>query len=242
MMYPSPSPHWHHCLNQGGITVSFEYKPGDILACYGVGFQETSIRVVTFNPFAPRRLKLGPSHVMIVTKYGDELVSAESTSRCSHACIFHKRIRPGVQIHPVIQRVRDYDQAGGYVDIYRLLPVWTLDKAAVDMMASIIDEYVRREVGYDLGGALLSGIRTLQIADSFPGVDHNEVFCSQLVAALLQRLGRMNINNARKYNPSKLLRQLIKTGVYQFDRRAPIEDMPPVVVAPKKRPRRSRKN
>ncbi|MBT6153663.1 MAG: hypothetical protein HOH82_03115, partial [Planctomycetaceae bacterium] len=51
-----------------------------------------------------------------------------------------------------------------------------------------------------------------------PNADLNELFCSELVAAVLMRLSRLNRTNPTRYNPACLLRQLVREGSYQFER------------------------
>ena len=54
-----------------------------------------------------------------------------------------------------------------------------------------------------------------------PQADLNELFCSELVAAVCMRLGRMNRSNPTKFNPACLLRELVRQGTFQFHREFP---------------------
>lgn len=203
-----------------------DYRPLDILACYGTSAADQIIRWGTWRLFAPRRLKLGPSHVAFIGDYRDQTVWVESTSKCRHACMIRTRRVSGVQVHLPHERVKDYEQQGGWVDVYRLSPMWSLSRNEVLMASKLVQHFLHEEIGYDLGGALLSGTRVYQLLSAFPGIDLDEIFCSQLVSAVLMRLGRMNVDNSRRYNPARLLRLLVKSGVYRFEQRATPEALP----------------
>lgn len=76
--------------------------------------------------------------------------------------------------------------------------------------------FIGKEVTYDLGGALLSGTRLFKRTRLLPSADLNELFCSELVAAVCMRLGRMNRSNPTRFNPACLLRELVRHGTFQF--------------------------
>ena len=44
--------------------------------------------------------------------------------------------------------------------------------------------------------------------------DLHEVFCSELIAATLQRLCRLNREDPTRFNPGRLVRRLIHEGTY----------------------------
>lgn len=202
------------------------YQPGDILACYGTDWSDRAIRWGTARLFAPRRLRIGPSHLAMIVEHEETLVWAESTSKCVHPCLVRDRRVAGVQIHRPFQRVKDYEQKDGHIDIYRLAPVWSLSKPEVLQLSRMVRHFLQEEIGYDLGGALLSGTHVFQLLSAFPGVDADEIFCSQLVAAVLMRLGRLNVDNPRRFNPARLMRLLVKDGIYRFEQRASAELFP----------------
>ncbi len=69
-------------------------------------------------------------------------------------------------------------------------------------------------VGFDLGGAILSGTRAIRWLGLLPGADLHSLFCSELVAAILMRLNRLNHANPTGFSPARLLRLLVTLGTY----------------------------
>ncbi len=110
----------------------------------------------------------------------------------------------------------DYIRGGGWVDLYRLTEINRLSDAESRLLSRLLIEHlVRKHVRYDVSGALLSGTRAFQLSRLFPGADLERLFCSELIAAVLMRLGRMNHANPTRFNPGRLLRCLVRTGKYQ---------------------------
>lgn len=199
--------------------MSESFETFDLLACYGTDLVSRGISYGTASLLAPRRLRLGPSHIALICQHRDNPVWIESTTRCRHPCaILNERVA-GVQAHLPEQRIEDYTAAGGRVDLYRLSPIDRLSAAESELLSKIlIRHFIGRRVTYDLGGALLSGTRLLKRTRLLPGADLNQLFCSELAAAVLMRLGRLNRANPTRYNPGNLLRQLVRQGTYQFTR------------------------
>ena len=111
--------------------------------------------------------------------------------------------------------MKDYLEQGGRVVRYSLTPINTLTTLETHLLMKIlINHFVCARVDYDLGGALISGTRVWQLLHSFPGADLDRLFCSELVSAVLQRLGRLNRANPTRHNPARLLRQAVRQGVY----------------------------
>lgn len=105
---------------------------------------------------------------------------------------------------------------GGFVDIYRLTPINRFSVEEQRLLTRIlIDHFVRPGLNYDWRGAAYSGTRLLQASRLFPVADLEELFCSELVAAVLMRLNRLNHANPARYHPARLLRELVRTGKYQ---------------------------
>lgn len=196
-----------------------DFLPGDLAACYGQGLTSKVITYGTVSLLAPRRLRVGPSHVAIVCHYRGKPIWVESTSLCKHPCLIRKKRTSGVQAHRPEQRIRDYIEGGGRVDLYRLSPVDQLSSLESRLLTRIlITHFVAQAVAYDTGGALLSGTRLFKHTRLLPRADLDELFCSELAAKVCMRLGRLNRNNPTKYNPSSLLRQLVREGTVQFER------------------------
>lgn len=194
-----------------------EFLPGDLAACHGADWTGRLIRWGTASVVAPRRLRVGPSHVAILSTWRGEPVWLEATTLCSTPCLIQRRIVAGAQAHRPADRVRDYVQQGGWVELYRLTPINRLSRAEEELLTRILlRHFIASGVGYDYGGALLSGTRLFQSTRFFPGADLNQLFCSELVAAVVMRLNRMNHANPTRYHPARLLRELVRTGKYEF--------------------------
>jgi hypothetical protein len=190
--------------------------PGDIAACFGTDLTGRFISWGTASLLAPRGLRIAPSHVAICCEHEERAVWVESTTLCSHACLVRGRPVSGVQVHRPRLRIGDYVRAGGRVDIYRLSDIQRLSSAESRLLTRIlIDHFVRRSVSYDVGGAMLSGTRVFQLTRCFPVASLDELFCSELVAAVLMRLGRMNHANPTRFHPGRLLRELVRQGTYR---------------------------
>lgn len=204
-------------LKPGAWGLKPVFEPLDIAACYGTGFTAKAISYGTASLLAPPRLKIGPSHVATFCEYQQRMVWIESTTLCPHPCEITGRPINGCQAHHPETRIADYLADGGRVDLYRLSPIEKLSKEERELLSRIlIRHFVGREVTYDLGGALLSGTRLFKRTRLLPSADLNELFCSELVAAVCMRLGRMNRSNPTQFNPACLLRELVRNGTYQF--------------------------
>lgn len=196
-----------------------DFETLDIAACYGTDITSRTISWLTCAPSAPRRLRLGPSHVAIICRFHEQPVWVESTTLCRHTCLVHGERIIGCQAHEPELRIHDYVSTGGYVDLYRLSAVDRLSQAESQLLTRIlIRHFVGRNVSYDRGGAMLSGTRLFKHTRFLPGADLNQLFCSELAAKVLMRLGRMNRDNPTKFSPGALLRQLVREGTMQFER------------------------
>lgn len=212
------SPDTHEVV--GRYNFKWDLRPGDIAACYGTDPVSRTISYFTASPFGPRRLRIGPSHVAIICTHHGMSTWIESTTLCRHPCLIHRHHVSGAQAHPPDARVRDYTEAGGYVDIYRLSPIDKLSRKESEMLSTILlNHFVRQGVKYDTGGAIISGTRVFKYTRLIPAADLNSLFCSELIAAVMMRLGRMNRDNPCRYNPATLLRCLVRSGTMQFCRR-----------------------
>ncbi|MBT6485998.1 MAG: hypothetical protein HOK71_15230 [Planctomycetaceae bacterium] len=196
-----------------------DFQPLDLAACYGADWTGRLISYGTASLLAPRRLRIGPSHIALICAHHGGPVWVESTTLCSHPCVIMGHHVSGVQAHLPEARIDDYAQSGGHVDLYRLSPIDRLSPTESELLTRIlIRHFIGRQVTYDMGGALLSGTRLFKRTRLLPNADLNELFCSELVAAVLMRLSRLNRTNPTRYNPACLLRQLVREGSYQFER------------------------
>lgn len=132
-------------------------------------------------------------------------------------CLEAKRKVSGVQCHAVGDRLKDYLWEGR-VDVYRLTPINAMCGHAVqDMRDDLISWFIRENVSYDFASAVFSGADVIRSIDKFTGMmipKLESVFCSQLIAAELMSLCRMNRDNPQRYNPGRLLRNLVEQGTY----------------------------
>ena len=189
---------------------AFDFQTGDVAACFGTDAAARIITLGTASPLAPRGLRLGPSHVAILCEHRGMPLWVESTTLCRHKCSVRGEPTAGVQAHTPMLRVGDYREAGGRVDVYRLTGVNRLSGEERRLLHRILIGHLLGRGGrYDLPGAILSGTRLLRL---LPGAKLNELFCSELVAAVLMRLGRMNHANPARFHPARLLRDLVRTG------------------------------
>lgn len=221
-------------------------EPGDIAACYGRGWMDRLIRLETGSLFGPPGLRLGPSHVAILASTRSlnrrrlsETVWCEATTLCMRPCLLREDRVSGIQVHRPKDRIADYVAIGGRVEIYRLVEFDRLMAPESKQLMRMVHYLSRHKVGYDYHGAVTSGTRVWKWRRSLTS-DLDSLFCSEFIAAVLQRLGRMNRRNPTVYNPASLLRELVRTGVYRRvevvtqpaeDRRHVLRVYPPVTEA-----------
>lgn len=204
------------------------FSAGDIVACYGTDVVSRAIQWVTWSPWAVSGLRVGPSHIALISESDRGLLWIESTTLCLHPCEYRGRIVSGVQAHRPEVRVRDYLRSGGQVVVHRLTPINQLDQAERDLLRHILFRYFLMEsIDYDLEGAILSGTRAIRWLGLLPGADLKSLFCSELVSAVLMRLNRLNHANPTGFSPARLLRTLVRSGKYMpvaaWDRLATFE-------------------
>ena len=203
-------------FHPGGIAWNnlMRFSSADLLAFYGRCRISRTISLATVGWVQPR---WGPSHVGMICDYqgpehqGPLLI--ESTTLNTLPCRIQGCFVRGVQAHDPVERIRTYQ---GRVELYRAVPIWALDDRESRLLTWILMEhFVRAGVTYDRGGALLSGTRAFKWTRWFPDAALERVFCSELIAALLMRLGRMAVQNPALYTPAALVRELVRTGVYR---------------------------
>ncbi len=193
-----------------------KFEPGDIAVCYGTDWISRGISLVTASVCVPFELILGPSHMAIMCTFQSKTLWVESTTLTDTPCQLHQKQISGAQAHLPEDRIDDYIHTGGQVDIYRLTPINRLSLEESETLSNIlIQKIVTEKILYDYSGAILSGTRMFQWSRLFPYADLNSLFCSELVAAVIMRLNRMNHFNPSRFNPGRLLRILVRTGKYQ---------------------------
>lgn len=194
------------------------YQAGDVFACYGTDPASRFIRAWTTLPplFAPSGLRTGISHVAICAHdQAGRLAWWESTSLGARPCLVQGRAVKGVQVHWPEERIEDYVRAGGKVVVYRLVEIDELTSVEQHNLHKMLRRYVKRRTSYDYAGAAISGLRLCSLIRLLRVADEDEMFCSELISACLQRLCRMNRENPARFTPARLLRQLVRQGTYR---------------------------
>jgi len=176
-----------------------DWLPGDLLFFYGRCLTSRLIE------FATR----GPSHVGIVSPFGGVPLLCESTTLCDLPCELTGVKRRGVQFHKPADRIASYE---GRIARLRLADGWLLHGGEIDRLVKVLYHFRGRP--YDLFGAPLSGTRVLRFTSLMPYPDLGSLFCSELCAAALMRVGRLPLSNASAYSPASLLRALRRCGTY----------------------------
>jgi len=200
----------------------FHFRSGDVFACYGA---DKLGKAISWRTAMLRGLRLvrGPSHVAIaapfvvwrdeedVTTPHSELLWYESTSLCDRKCRCWGERRSGAQVHSIDDRIEDYTAEGGAVEVYRLNSWSMLEKRDEERLRVVLMDFLARRVGYDVLGAWGSVHRFSRHVDA----DAQKVFCSELVALALMELNKLPRRNPATFHPNKLIRSLLRMGVYR---------------------------
>lgn len=207
------------------MRTRFNFKSGDVVACYGTGAISRIITVGTSTLFAPRGTRIAPSHVAIITKTGGDGLSlwVESTSLSERPCLVRGETVSGVQAHFVEDRAKDFLYHGGRIIVFRLSGIDGLSEEENLLLTRITNHLINSRASYDTRGAIISGTRVfkrtrfLELFSHWLPIDLNSLFCSELIAAVLMRLGRMNRTNPTRYSPGSLVRELVAQGTYKVE-------------------------
>lgn len=201
---------------------AYAAQPGDLFACWGNDWQSMAISLRTSSLRGPWELRWGPSHIAIACPrwypYHTQPSWWESTSLCDRECLEACRRVSGVQVHHIADRLLDYLCDGGRVRVYRLTEIDRLTpdetRRLRDLLGLGLQDDDEDGSPYDMKGALVSGTRILRKFVAWKN-QLDKVFCSELVAAVLQRLGRLCRENPSSFTPAQLLRRLLTEGTYQ---------------------------
>ena len=205
---------------------AYDAEPGDIFCCWGTDWISRGISLPTSSLIGPRSVRWAPSHVAIACpRYApncDRCFWWESTSLTQRECLESKRHISGVQVHEILERIGDYCNAGGKVQIYRLTRFDVLNREAVHELRKFLaecldDESLHQPLKYDMEGALLSGTKLLGKMLLWRN-QLDTLFCSEMVAASLQRLNLLCRTNPASYSPGRLMRKLLTQGTYSLHR------------------------
>ena len=182
-------------------------QPGDIVCCWGTDRVSRVISLMTSWSsfwFAPAGLRWSPSHVAFVVgerTTTDPLLWYESTTLAQGFS--------GVQVHQPANRWADYQ---GRCVVYRLTEGNELEAEQIQRLQRRLRRMIETQVPYDLRGAVLSGTAFIQ---RWLPSRTQALFCSELIARLLQEVGKLNWTSVSKYSPGRLLRTLVWSGIYE---------------------------
>lgn len=191
---------------------SQEIKAGDIIAISGkaptsLGIQLATMSLPNLGPLG-RWGWAGISHVAIAAKVWDEIIVFESTSFGRPPCIRTGRENPvGVQAH-YLTTILD---AGGDVFHYPLKR--ELYEHEEERLLAALNSCLGR--GYDYFEAGLAGGGFLKwcLHRMFAAERLGSLFCSELVAYAWSQVGILDTANAGAWNPARLCRHAVRTGL-----------------------------
>lgn len=187
-------------LYEPSAGAAVEWLPGDLLFFFGQGFTSRAIEIIT----------RGPSHVGIICPFSDRgPLLCESTTLCDLPCELTGQKRRGVQFHKPADRLASY---AGRVARLSLADGWALTGMDIDRLVKVLWHFKGRD--YDLRTAPLAGTEIIRRSSLMPYPDLGSLFCSELCAAALMRVGRLPLSNASAYSPASLLRTLRRCGTY----------------------------
>lgn len=183
-------------------------KTGDIIGFSGRNWRSAAINVATGG------IPLwGISHVGIIGHAkGQGLALFESTTEGPPCTVTDKSIA-GVQAHKLSDVIEQYGGRVWHYSLYRHLYPHESRR-----LNAFLETMVGRS--YDTLGAIRSGGWLYALANSlFRGQDLSEMFCSELDAASLSRIGVFPTANASRWNPNRFIRALRRGGITKRPRR-----------------------
>lgn len=193
-----------------------EFQPGDLLLWSGPDPISRAIKAFTVSPLHWFRADwqcvnhvsaccdADPARLPLVAPWeAGRIAMVEATTQCDLPNLVTGRRESGVQVHWPEDRARRFH---GFVYRARLAPLWKLSANERSALAQYLFDFEGRH--YDFVGALRAGAGTARAADLSAG------FCSEIVAAVLCRLGRLRPSNPSAWTPAALIGELVNTGIY----------------------------
>jgi hypothetical protein len=193
-----------------------DIRAGDVIGFSGDGGISFTVNILSYGiPW------VSISHLGIMGYHGDELLIFESTTLSNIPCEIQKRPVEGVQAVHLKDRVEKY---GGKVFHYPLVePLFGSGKRK---LSQFLHDQLGKE--YDLIGALRAGGKIWAWLEAqLREEDLNFLFCSELVAASLNRVDRLDTDSASRWNPNQLIRHGLKKKILHKPRRLTCEDFLP---------------
>jgi hypothetical protein len=191
---------------------STKIKDGDIVGFSGSHWLSDFINLSTYG--LPR---YGLSHVGIVARKSkrSKWLVFEANEDVPWPCAVTKKKHDGVQAHSLDLLLERYP---GKMWLYSRKNDWPRFIAAIDLCGSCLYDALCNELGtpYDwvgakrAGGFIHSAIRAM-----FHKQDTTSLFCSELVAHVLNEFGIFDTDNVSKWSPNSLMRRLVRYGIYE---------------------------
>lgn len=186
----------------------FVFRPGDILFFSGKGAISSWIKFSTCSRY---------SHVGICAEYSKKEHSAginlekkvllfESTSLNNLPCVLTGQLTKGVQAQIPADRIYTYN---GKVYISHPQFGFQLNQSENKHLLEFLVHYLGTT--YDTDGAILSKFREIY---NITPQSLNKLFCSEYVIAALKVIDRYPLENASKFTPGHVARELVKRGIY----------------------------
>ncbi len=173
------------------------YRSGDLLTFYGCGLPSRAISLWT----------QGPSHIGQLCERADQLALFESTTLSDLPCILCGIATQGVQAVPALERICRYNGS-----IYQLRLRRPLEDREVAKLLGFLT--AQDQLAY----ALFEAMTAARWGRWFwsPHNTYTRWFCSQLIIAALQHIGRLDpLTHASAWRPSDVARRLVQLRIYE---------------------------
>lgn len=179
-----------------------EMYDGDLIGFSGKGLVADVINLGTYA--VPR---WGLSHIGVVCSYqGEQYIFESTTLNGDKPCAITGEPIAGVQAHPI----EDILARPGKVWHYPLRSKLYFDQS--QRLREDLISLLGRE--YDMKGALRSGGCFLRILETiFRKENLSTLFCSELVAHVLTKVGIIHVSNVSGQSPNSLVRRLKRNGI-----------------------------
>ena len=185
-----------------------EFKDGDIIGFSGGYFHSDLINLATYG--IPR---YSLSHVGILARKNKRTkwLIFEANEDVPWQCAVTHRKHDGIQAHSLESMLERYQ---GKMWHYSL----QTELATRLRLYGPVYEALCRELGtpYDWCGASRAGGRLWSLIQAtFRQEDTSAFFCSEFVATILREFGIFKTDNVSKWSPNRLMRKLVRDGIYK---------------------------
>jgi hypothetical protein len=190
-----------------------DIKAGDVIGASGDGGISFIVNILSYGvPW------VSISHVGIMGDHEGELLLFEATTLSNIPCVIQGKMVEGMQAVRLKDRVEQYD---GKMFHYPLAdPLFASGK---QRLSQFLHDQIGKE--YDLLGALRAGGKVFAWLEAqLREEDLNFLFCSELVAASLNRVDRLETDSASRWNPNQLIRHGRKKKILHKPRRLTCTD------------------